>query len=497
MPARWHAYGGWIAFAAGLPLPLAFAPFGLHLLAPLLVAVLVWLWDDVTPRVAARRGWLFGFAAFLTGTHWLYVSLHVFGKAPLSLALPLMALLMAFMACYYALLGYGIARFSPRGPSRWLLAVPAGWALAEWLRGWFLSGFPWLSLGYSATDSPLAGWMPLGGVFAASLGVALAAGALRTLVEPVPRWRFAAVGVLALVFGGGWLAQQQSWTRPAGDELQVAVVQGAVPQDRKWLPEELVPTMRLYRELTRRHVEGTDLVIWPEAAIPALRSSIMDYLADLNLDMQREGSALVLGTIEYDRDTREYHNGVTALGDSPGTYHKRHLVPFGEYFPVPGFVREWLRLRNLPYSDYTPGDDDQRPLEAGGAKIAPSICYEDVFGNEQRSMLPEATLLVNVSNDAWFGESIAPHQHMQIARVRAIEAGRYLVRATNTGISAIIAPDGRIEATVPQFETRALQAPVRQYTGSTPYVVAGDWGVVLLAAAMAGVAVRRRRSESR
>ncbi|NNF60794.1 MAG: apolipoprotein N-acyltransferase, partial [Gammaproteobacteria bacterium] len=437
-------YGAWLAFAAGLPVPLAFSPFDSYLLLPLLLACLLWLIDDVTPRVAAWRGWLFGAGAFLTGTYWLYVSIHVFGEAPLVLALLLMAALMAFMACYSALACYVAARYAPAGALRWLAAFPACWVLAEWLRGWFLSGFPWLSLGYSTTSSMLAGYIPLGGIFAASAAVAVSAGALRTLAGGDIRERVVAVGLLAATWAFGWWSQQVPWTDAAEDTLTVSIVQGAIPQDRKWLPEELVPTMRLYRDLTRQHWDS-DLVIWPEAAIPALRVSLVDYYAKIALEGEAYDTEIVTGTIEYDPVTNSYYNGVIALRGSQNVYHKRHLVPFGEYFPVPGFVREWLRLRNLPYSDYTSGGDDQRPLQVAGQKIAPSICYEDVFGNEQRLMLPEATLLVNVSNDAWFGTSIAPHQHMQIARARAIETGRYLLRATNTGVSAVIAPDGRIE----------------------------------------------------
>jgi len=475
-------YGSWIAFVAGLLVPLAFAPFNFYLLLPVLLAVLFWLWDDTTPRSAAWLGWLFGFGAFLTGTHWLYVSLHVFGKAPLFLALVLMAALMAFMAAYTALLGFLVARFHPTsGAQRWLLLLPSGWVLGEWLRSWVLSGFPWLSLGYTTTDSALAGWIPLGGVFAASAAVALTAGALRTLVAGHATERLAAGLLIAAVWLAGGLLDRVHWTDPTEHSLRVSIVQGAVPQERKWLPEELLPTMRLYREKTREHW-GSDLILWPEAAIPALRSTLGDYYDDLNREGQGTNTAIVLGIIEFDPETNEYFNGVLSLDQQQSIYNKRHLVPFGEYFPVPGFVREWMRLRNLPYSDYSAGDKDQAPLIAAGEKIAASICYEDVFGNQLRAMLPEATMLANVSNDAWFGESIAPDQHLQIARVRAIEAGRYLLRATNTGISAIIAPDGRVEATIPQFQRRVLTADAWPHTGATPYVLLGDRPIVLLSA---------------
>ena len=484
MPPWVDRFGSGIAFAAGLALPFAFAPFGLTPLAVVLVALLFALWDRATPRRAAWLGFLFGFGAFAYGTHWLYVSLHDFGKASPFLAVPLMAALMALMALYTAGVGYAAVRLSRAGPVRWLLAAPALWVLAEWVRSWLLSGFPWLSLGYATTGSPLAGWIAPGGVFAASLAVAVSAGALRALLDRRARV-YAAVALAAVWLGGAALTNVE-WTRPTGQPLKIGIVQAAVPQDRKWLPEELVPTMRLYRDLTVRHWDR-DLIVWPEAAIPALRSSIGDFYASMHSSARETDTALIVGIIEYRPDEDAFYNGVLGFDRGISSYYKRHLVPFGEYFPVPGFVREWMRLRNLPYSDYTAGSDDQAPLPIAGQLVAASICYEDVFGNELRMMLPQATLLVNVSNDAWFGETIAPHQHLQIARVRAIEAGRYLLRSTNTGISAVISPDGTVEQTIAQFETAVLTATVSPHAGATPYVRFGDWPVLLSAIAALGL----------
>ncbi|MBT8145159.1 MAG: apolipoprotein N-acyltransferase [Gammaproteobacteria bacterium] len=487
-------HGNWLSFVAGLALPFAFAPFGQFWLVPLLLALLVATWDEATPRQAAWRGFLFGFGAFLFGTHWLYVSLHVFGKAPLLLAIPLMAALMALMAAYTAAVGYLVTRFVPRGGWRWLIAIPATWVLAEWLRSWVLTGFPWLSLGYTTTDSPLAGWIPLGGVFAASLAMAVSAGAIRALFEP--RLRLLAAAVLLSMWAGGFALQQVAWTNATERELQVSLIQGAIPQDRKWLPEELIPTMRLYRDRTVENWDS-DLIVWPEAAIPAWRSSLSEFFDSMREQGQQTDTGIVVGVIEYDLDDNAAYNGVVGLDETVTTYYKRHLVPFGEYFPVPSFIREWMRLQSLPHSDYTPGGDDQSPLLVAGEPIAASICYEDVFGNELRMMLPAATLLVNVSNDAWFGESIAPHQHLQIARVRAIEAGRYLLRSTNTGLTAVIGPRGHIESQIPQFETTVLTTRVRPFTGATPYVRFGDWPVVVLVLAgmvVAGLGARRSRA---
>jgi apolipoprotein N-acyltransferase len=236
--------------------------------------------------------------------------------------------------------------------------------------------------------------------------------------------------------------------------------------------------MAMYRELTLGQSE-VDLVVWPEAAIPALYDSVRGYLEEVRREAAARRTSVLLGILREDPGGGTFQNTVVALTDPPAFYVKRHLVPFGEYFPVPAFVRRWMRLMSLPYTDAVPGGDDQPALAIAGHTLGLMICYEDVFGAEQRHYLPDATLLVNVSNDAWFGDSLAPHQHLQIARVRAAEAGRYLLRATNTGITAVIGPRGSVTAQVPQFSTQVLRAAVRGYDGWTPYARWGDWPVLL------------------
>jgi apolipoprotein N-acyltransferase len=246
-------------------------------------------------------------------------------------------------------------------------------------------------------------------------------------------------------------------------------------------------------QLTREHLDR-DLLIWPEAAIPAIVSEEIRYLEMLSAEARQAGATVILGMLEQDPVDGRYFNSLLTLGERPAVYRKRHLVPFGEYFPVPDFVREWMRLLSLPYADITPGPRRQPPLLAAGELAAPSICYEDAFGAEQLAFLPEAGLLLNVSNDAWFGNSIAPHQHLQIARMRSLETGRYMLRATNTGVSAVIAPDGTIIERSPQFETHVLTAEIWPVTGATPYIRIGNAGVVVLAILMLAGAVPRRRT---
>ena len=468
-----------LVLLAGALLTFAYAPFDLFWIAPLSFAVLMIAWRGASPGQAFRLGLAFGLASFLGGVHWVYVSIHDFGGAHAVIAAFLTLALVAALAMFIAITGWIAARwFSTEGPRAWLGVIPALWVLTEWGRGWVLSGFGWLSAGYSQTESWLMGYAAVGGIHFMSWAVLVTAGALLTFYAGSTRARIATAVLMLTLWAGAYVAGVTRWTEPKGSHLTVALVQGAVPQDLKWLRSQFVPTLDLYRDLTRQS-EGSDLIIWPEAAIPALHGQVVDYLAETESLARQQGSNLLLGILRDDPDSDAVQNTVVALGDPPAFYVKRHLVPYGEYFPVPGFVRNWLRLMSLPYSDAVPGAAGQSPLDVGGEKIAVTICYEDVFGAEQLHYLPEATLLVNVSNDAWFGESIASPQHLQIARVRAAEAGRYLLRATNTGISGIIDPYGRVVALSPSFEPHVLKGVVQGFTGSTPYARWGNYAVVI------------------
>lgn len=487
-----------LAVAGGLALPFAFAPWGWWPLALLAPAALFLAWQNADPGRAARRGFLFGFAAFLTGTWWTFVSVHEFGQAPAALAAFLTLGLAAIMGAYYALLGAVAARWLPAaGAGRWLVGLPAAWVAVEWWRGWFLSGFPWLSLGYSQTDSVLGALAPVGGVYGLGWACALAAGALAATLVDRLAVRALAVAVLFALFAAAGLAGQARWTEPAGEPLRAVMVQGAVGQELKWLDEELEPTRRLYLDLSAPYWGEADLIIWPEAAIPALLHQEMDLIEELDELGRGSGTEILLGILEHDFVTGHYHNVLVALGGTPQIYRKRQLVPFGEYFPVPAFVRRWMRLMNLPYSDFEPGRRDPPPLELAGVPAAPTICYEDAFGAQQRVFFPAAELLVNVSNDAWFGDTRAPHQHLQIARLRAMETGRWMLRATNNGVTAVIDPQGRVQRRSRQFEAEVLEAEVVPMRGMTPWLRLGDGPIAGLALALVGLAALRRSMRGR
>jgi len=488
--------GHWLALATGLLLALAFAPTNVVVLAFLCPAALFWLWQGATPRIAAWRGFLFTAGTFLAGTYWIYHSVHLIGQAPVWVALFLMLGLVAIMGSYTALLGYAAVRWGPAGGARrWLVLLPAGWVFAEWLRGWFLSGFPWLALGYTQLETPLAALAPVGGVYAVSLAVAVSAGALVALVAGGRRERVVAAVALASLWGGALALGRLEWTRPTDREVSVALVQGAVPQTMKWVPGERERTMELYLALTMPHL-GADIVVWPESAIPALADDVQEYLDRVRSLAEAQGSSLVSGLVRREPGTRALHNAIVAYSPAEQWYYKRRLVPFGEFFPVPAFVREWMRLMNLPYSDFEAGPDDPPPLAAGGERLAPTICYEDAYGAEQIRTVRDSTLLVNVTNDAWFGDSSAPHQHLDISRMRSLETGRPMLRATNDGVTALIAYDGSLLGTLPQFEPGVLTGRVVPRVGLTPYVRFGNGPVLVLlalgiAAGFAG-ALRRK-----
>jgi apolipoprotein N-acyltransferase len=468
--------------AAGAALPLSFAPFDWFVVAPVSLAVLFFGWSNVAPGRAFAIGLVYGVASFLCGTYWTFISVRGFGGAPIWLSVGATGGLVLILALFVAAAGWLVAKYWPgAGLPAWLGSMPAVWVLTEWCRGWLFTGFGWLSAGYSQTDSWLMSFAPLFGLHGMSYLVALTAGALLTLVFGSRRERRAALAAAVSIWLAAWLLDGHRFTEPKGSVVTVALVQGSVTQDIKWQPAQLPVTLDLYRDLTERS-NGQQIVIWPEVAIPNLYEAVTDYLAAIRASAAAHGGTVVLGILKRDAESRSAQNAVVALTEPPQFYVKRHLVPFGEYFPVPGFARNWLRLLDLPYTDVAAGRADQPLLQVAGEQIAVTICYEDVFGSEQLGMLPDASLLVNVSNDAWFGDSIAPHQHLQIARVRAAEVGRYMLRSTNTGVTAIIDPQGRVVDRAEQFVPAVVRDSVQGFMGRTPYVFWGNYPVLVIAA---------------
>jgi apolipoprotein N-acyltransferase len=487
LAAAWRA--GWAGDAAavllGAILVLAFAPYGFYPLAILTPLGLLWLVGPVSPRRAVWRGFLFGAGEFGCGIHWIYISLHSMGGLEPILTVLMVAMLVAIMAAYSATACGLAVHLAPQdGWRRRLVLFPALWALLEWVRSWLLTGFPWLSLGYSQVDSPLRGYAPLSGVFGVGFCVLVSAGLLLSALEARDwRRRGAVLGVLAALWLAGGLLAAVRWTHPAGPDVGVTLIQGDIPQDQKWESAAFIPTLKLYRQLTDQHWKSR-IIVWPEAAVPAYEDEVrLDFLDPLEADARKHGTDLLLGVPTYDAADDYYYNSVISLGSSDGAYNKRHLVPFGEDFEfLPRWVKSLLRSLDLPYSSFTAGAAEQPLLKAAGYSVGTSICYEDAFGDEIMRALPQAAFLVNVSNDGWFGESIALPQHLEIARMRAIETGRYLLRATNTGITAIVDDGGRVLAEAPRSQVSVLEGELRPLAGATPVMRWGDWGIVSLSA---------------
>jgi apolipoprotein N-acyltransferase len=493
------------ALLAGASLTLAFAPHDLWWLALFAPAAQLLLWRvTATAREGAILGFYFGLGLYITGTWWLYISIRVFGLAPVWVALSVMAGLVLIMSAYQAALGYAVVRWlAPRSASGAMLLVPAAWVFTEWWRGWFLSGFPWLSLGYSQTDTWLAGLAPLGGVHLLSLTLLVGAGALNLLWRERTLMRALALVVLVLPWTTGLALREKSWTRPEGSPLSVAILQGAIPQDMKWL---VTNQQNILDEYARLHQQalGAQLIVWPESALPDMANLYSDYIGTIWSAAQRRGSTVLMGVMraveQPDAAENVYFNSLLALdaGDAEAAfYDKRHLVPFGEYFPVPQWVRNWLRLMNLPYSDFTPGTTGQPPLKLAGQRISASICYEDAYPAQLRGATADSTLLATVTNDAWFGRSGARYQHFQISRMRALEARRPLLRAANDGVSALIDAWGRTYLVAPEFEPSVLRGTVQPRSGLTPYLALGDWPVLGLASALLAVVALRHLKNGR
>ena len=457
---------------------------------------LAWLahaWRDAPPQRCFWTGFCFGLGLFGAGVSWIYVSMHDIGGMPAPLAAFATLVFCAFLALYPAAAGWLQARIPAGDAMRACLLIPAAWTLAEWLRSWMLTGFPWLSLGYAAVGWPLQGYAPVGGVFALSFITLTLAGLIWLLAARRPRAWYWLTLALAMVAGGEALRHVE-WSSPASAPLNVALLQGNIEQSLKFDPARYARTLETYARLA----EGTQarLIIFPETAVPRFLDQVeRDYLRRLDAVAQRNGGDLLLG-VPTRKSNEEFLNSVITLGVSPvQAYHKVHLVPFGEFVP-PGFA--WtLRVVDIPMSDFSRGTLGQRLLAVAGQRIAANICYEDAFGDEIAAQLPEATLLVNVSNVAWFGDSLAPAQHLQIARARALETARMHLTATNTGVTAAIDRDGTVRARLPQFAEGRLEASAQGYAGATPYVRWRDWPVVVVSLgvlAAAALVARRRRS---
>jgi apolipoprotein N-acyltransferase len=493
----------WLCFVSGFCLVFAYAPFSLWWLALILPSVILQQINNNSPRIAAKKLAIFAFGWFSSGISWVHVSIDQFGGLPLIVSLLLMLGLCAYLSIYPALAGYLTARFSRQKKlNLWLL--PPIWLLCEYLRSFILTGFPWLSLGYSQIDSPLATFAPVIGevgitaavlllnicwvkiynVYASSKNLSSKHASIlnkKALLTPV--------AIVAVIFLTTILLRQVTWSKLTGETAKIALVQGNIAQSIKWQPEQEWPTMLKYLDLTRVNYDA-DLIVWPESAIPALEPAVQDYLETVNRSALHNNSAIITGLINYNFESKEYFNALLVLGkknneDQQGyyynhsnRYYKNHLLPIGEFVPFQELLRPLAPFFNLPMSSFTAGNYVQPNLVANNYHILPLNCFEIAFPKQLAANFTDDTdMILTVSNDAWFGNSHGPHQHFEIARMRALEFGKPLIRATNNGVTGIINHLGQVTSLAPQFEEVVLKGEVAFVEGDTPY---SQWPNLLL-----------------
>jgi len=471
-----------VVLLAGVALAHSFAPYELWWLAPIAIAVLAACITKSaqTPRAAGWLGFWFGLGYFSFGVYWVYFSLHLFGAAIAPLAVFLTVLMVVVMALYPVLFCYWFARFKPRNSILQALLFASLWVLTELFRGWIVGGFPWVLVGYSQTLSLLGNWAPVIGVRGISfLLIAISALLGISAMRRQPIMLLVGIGLCGVVWAISSALGTIEFTTPKAQKFNVRLVQANIAQEMKFSRERLNNSISQYTEMTLDQLPAnTQLVIWPETAIPTYFDLIDDALKPFADSLTARNVDVLTGG--FYRDNGAVYNSVRQLGGERALYLKRHLVPFGEFIPGRFFLNWVNQFIDIPMSDLAAGSGPLRPLQLQGESIGVSICYEDVFGEELVDSVPAATLLVNVSNDAWFGDSAAPHQHEQKARMRARELGRPMLRVTNTGVSSAIDHKGRILGRIHHNQAGVLDVAVGPRTGTTPYARWSDWPVALV-----------------
>lgn len=495
------------ALIAGLSFVLSLAPYGLWvvaILSPLLLYALL------LPIKKAYQGWLigwvYGFGLWATGAFWLYSSIHDYGNVSPPLALVLIALMAMIMGLFHAVMAWVFVRFLGRQP----LAFASLWVLQEWLKTWLLTGFPWLFVGYAYSDLPfVVSLAPVVGV----LGIGFVSVFLSASMVELARQRVGYLLMAVLLLGLSlslWLLDP-AYTKVKDTPLSVSLVQGNVPQQIKWDSDYQNEILATYFYLSQNEW-GQDLVVWPEAAIPLFQDEVALFLDELSKRAKTYGTSWITGipykelnanqahnTHETNANTAEglppFYNAVMAFGVADGVYKKQHLVPFGEYIPFSGLFNILPNLAgNQTVLNHSAGSANQPPLFIKGNPMGVAICYEVAYPNTTRLNAKNSDFLLTVSNDAWFGTSAGPHQHLQMVRMRSLETGKWFVRATNNGITAIIDHKGHLVEVAPQFERLVLRGQVNLMTGLTPYGRFGDYPLLIVSVLLCLVSIWAERN---
>lgn len=416
----------------------------------------------------------FGFGFFLSGIYWITIALNIFGQMPFIGAITATFILCLFLAVFFLPLKFNNQNFISA------FFIASLFTLLEWLRSFIFTGFPWLSLGYSQVPSgPLAGFLPIFGIHGVSFLIILSITLLAQCIKTSSKTRIILLSTILLIWCGGHLLKKINWTQPLDESFNVSLIQGNIDQSIKWNKDSIQLSLKKYLDLISK-AKG-DLIVLPETSIPLTYDQIpKNFLSTLNQKMIENDTKIILGTISK-KESNFFNSAVFFNGIKTDFYNKYHLVPFGEFIPFRQIFKfiydDWLKI---PFNDLTRGSRKQKPFDFKNNRLAINICYEDVFGNEIIRSLPNATILINLSNDAWYGESNAADQHLQISQARSLETGRMMLRATNTGATAVINQKGKIVGQLPHFTEGILEERVRGYQGMTPYARYGNYLIVIL-----------------
>lgn len=469
-----------ISMISGAVFSFALAPFHWWWLAILSPALLYACLRQRSAKHAFVIGWGYGFGLWFVGAFWLYTSIHVYGETNAVLSVLMIVIMALLMGLFSAVQCWVYRRFFPETP----LTFAPLWVLFEWAKTWVFTGFPWLFAGYAFTERYLDHYAPLFGVFAVSFVVILLACILVELLRK--RWFWAVPAAVFIL--GAWAASAIQFVTPKAEKpLSVSLIQGNIPQDLKWLTEYQGRTLKIYEQLSESEW-GRDLIVWPESSIPMFQIDIQPFLDKISLQAQQSGSAWVTGIPYFDleqslaQDRPVSYNTMMATGsDSTGLYKKQRLVPFGEYIPLSGML-SWVlpALQNDPsMSGFSRGPEQQSPFNIKGHVLAAAICYEVAYPNLTRRNAQDSDYLVTVSNDAWFTGTASPWQHLQMVQMRAKENGRWIIRATNTGVSAIIDAQGHIVKQAPVDQPAILRGELPAMQGQTWYSRFSDWPILV------------------
>ena len=481
------------ALAAGALVPFSLAPYNNLLLGFAGVSLFAWLiLQPASKKALFTTAFFFGLGLFGIGVSWIYVSIRDYGQV-----LPILSFLMiggfvAFLSLIFAL-PWVLMNKLPKSPIVKIFGFAAMWLLVEWIRGWFLTGFPWLYIGHGHLTSPLAGLAPIIGALGIGFVQALICATLGLSVADLGKTNSLRTACLLaiILFAASPLLIPLKWTE-ALEPIEVTMVQPNIALEDKWDPALRQVNLQRLINLTENQWD-TDLLIWPEAALPLATLGQDSLLSELSSYLGPD-TTLLTGRLVYDAYEERYLNNLIALGDGGGEYSKRRLVPFGEYVPLEDQLRGLIAFFDLPMSVIDSGDKNQALLEAGSLQVASAICYEIAYAAQVARDSREANLILTVSNDTWFGNSIGPHQHFQIAQIRALENSKPVIRDTNNGITGLIDHHGQVITRADQFTETFLVGNIEPQSGMTPFSRWGQLPMVLLCLGIFAAALVRRDS---